>query len=181
MADTGVNDILNGYFDRLKVSVGTTDVNTLHAMCLMPLLNDILGGKMTDIASKDKSFWQKFIDKCFPNLRFSKDSNCMNTMLYAGTSVSALPSAEDIPLQGLSYDVSTGIKMLTPRITGNYFWIAVPDGLALSKVNNTDFAGDLIPASGFKRENITIHNGQYSLYWLKSKIPFKSTYQIILK
>lgn len=181
MADTGVTDSLNGYFDGLKVSVGTTNINTLHAMCLMPLLNDILGGKMRDHASKDKTFWQKFIDRCFPNLKFASDSNCANTMLYVGTSTESLPQASEIPTKGLSYDISSGKRLLTPRITGAYFWIAIPDGIILSKVNNTDFTGDFIPASGFKRESIIIQNGHYSLYWLKSRIPFKSTYQIILK
>ncbi len=179
MADTGVNEVLGNFFEILKISPGTVNLNKLHAMCLMPLFNDLLGGKMKDMALKDKSFWQKFMDRCFPNLGFSSDSTCANTTLYVGTA--DVFNDTIILNNSATYDISKSNRMISPRVTGTYFWIAVPAGFALSKANNLDFAGDCIPASGFKMEARTIRNGQYYLYWLKSRIPFKSTYQIILK
>ena len=179
MADTGVNATLDNFFETLKVSPGTVNLNELHAMCLMPLFNDLLGGKMRDKALKDKSFWQKFMDRCFPNLRFTADKSCANTIMYIGTADSFNDSI--ILSNSITYDISTANKIISPRVTGTYFWIALPSGFALSRVNNLDFTGDFIPASGFKMESRTIKNGQYNLYWLKSRIPFKSTYQIILK
>lgn len=180
MADTGVTTILGNFFETLKVSPGTVNVNELHAMCLMPLFNDLFGGKMKDKALKDKSFWQKFMDRCFPNLRFSNDTTCANTIMYVGT-VNGGFDDTIILNNSITYDISKTDKIISPRVIGTHFWIAVPSGVALSRVNNLDFTGDFIPASGFKLESKTIKNGQYNLYWLKSKIPFNSTYQIILK
>ncbi len=181
MANTGTLDTINRYFDTLKVSPGTVNLNALHAMCLMPLLNDLFGGKMKDYAVKDKSFWLKFMEKCFPNLHFGTESSCANTVLYVGTFDTAPTSSTIILSNSETYDLSNNTKIISPRVTGTYFWVAVPSGYSLSRVENLNFAGDFIPASGFTRENTTIKNGQYSLYWLKSRIPFKSTYQIILK
>ena len=180
MADTGTKEMLDKFFSILQVSPGTTQVNTLHAMCLMPLFNDILGGKMRKFAIKDKLFWQKLIDKCFPWLRFASDESTMNTLLYIGTGVN-LPTGDNIATESISYDISKGQKMVSPRVMGNYFWIAVPAGYSLSRVNNLNFGGDFIGASGFKMESKVIKNGHYNFYWLVSKVPFKSTYQIILK
>lgn len=181
MADTGTKETLDIFFNKLQVSPGTTQVNTLHAMCLMPLFEDLLGGKLKRYASKDKSFWQKLIDKCFPWLRFSCDtSSAMNTLLYIGTSIN-LPDGDNIATESISYDISKNQKMISPRVMGNYFWIAVPTGYALSRTNNLSFDGDFINASGFKMESKVIRNGYYNFYWLKAVIPLRSTYQIILK
>lgn len=181
MVDTGTKETLDRFFAALQVSPGTTKVNALHTMCLMPLFEDLLGGKMKKFATKDKCFWQKLLDRCFPWLQFTSDtSSAMNTLLYIGTGVN-LPDGDNIATESISYDISKNQNMISPRVMGNYFWIAVPSGYALSKVNNLDFSGDFIKASGFKMESKIIKNGQYNLYWLKSLIPFRSTYQIILK
>lgn len=180
MADTGTKETLDTFFNKLQVSPGTTQVNTLHAMCLMPLFEDLLGGKLKGYASKDKSFWQKLIDKCFPWLRFSCDTSAMNTRLYTGTG-DEKPTGATIPTTSIGYDIDKTARLITPQLVGKYFWVALPNGYSLSRINNLSFAGDYIGLSVFKKEAITINNGQYTLYWFKSPLPFKSTFQIILK
>lgn len=181
MADTGVKETLDGFFAALQVSPGTMQVNKLHAMCLMPLFEDLLGGKLKAFAQKDKKFWQCLMDKCFPRLRFASDTtSAMNTLLYTGTA-NTLPDAAYIPSLSTSYDISKKVRMVTPRVMGKYFWIAVPAGYALSRVNNLSVEGDWMSASIFKMESRIINNGHYNLYWLKARVPIKSTYQIILK
>ena len=46
---------------------------------------------------------------------------------------------------------------------------------------NLNFAGDAIPSTGFTQTNMVIKNGNYIVYYLKARVPFNSTYKIILK
>lgn len=181
MADTGTKLTLDNFFEFLQATPASNSLNKIQAMCLIPLFEDLLGGKLKKFALKEKRFWQEFMRKCFPNLDFTKDCGGLsNYTIYAGTADS-LPEASSIPDLSVSFDASKDNMMVTPRITGVVFWVAIPTGLMLSRVNNLNFDGDYIDASGFRLQNITINNSQYYLYWLKSRIPFMSTYQIILK
>ena len=180
MVDTGVKQTLDGFFNQLKVSPGTTQVNLIHTMCLMPLFEDILGGKMKDCALKDKKFWEKLLAKCFPNLRFSKDGEMRNTILYVGTA-DQLPTSNEIPAKSLRYDINSTSRIVSPNVTGKVFWVAVPAGYALDRLNNLSFGGDWIEGNKLLMESTTINNGQYYLYWWNSVIEARCIYQIILK
>lgn len=183
MVDTGVKYTLDNYFETLKVSPGTTQVNKLHAMCLMPLFNDLLGGKLKSFAVKDKSFWQKLMDRCFPYLHFGNECDAMgNNILYVGSANSA-PSSAVILANSMTYDLSKSARLISPEglSIGTYYWVAVPAGRQLSRINNLDFSGDYLPATKFTTEPMTINNGQYIVYYIKSRMPLKTTYQIILR
>lgn len=181
MADTGVKEVLDGFFAKLQTSPGTTEVNTIHAMCLMPLFEDLLGGKMKSFALKDKKFWQSLINKCFPGLRFASDtSSAMNSILYVGTA-DQLPAHNNIPSVSLGYDIKKAPRIISPNVTGKKFWVAIPIGYTLDRLNNLSFGGDWIEGSKLIMENITINNGQYHLYWWDSVVAARCIYQIILK
>ena len=180
MTDTGVNKTLDEFFTYLQATPGSNRVNVIHSMCLMPLFNDLLGGKMKKFALKDKRFWESLIRKCFPNLKFSKDEAAMNTILYTGTA-NELPTSNNIPSKSIKYDLSKGQKLITPAVIGKKFWIAIPVGYSLDRLNNLSFGGDWIEGNKLLMENTTINNGQYHLYWWDSIVPAMSTYQIILK
>ena len=53
--DNGVREALENFFSILQVSPGTIKLNELHRMCLMPLLNDILGGKLYEYVTDDEA------------------------------------------------------------------------------------------------------------------------------
>lgn len=181
MTSTGVNETLGMFFKSLQVSPGSTEVNKIHSMCLMPLFEDLLGGKMKTFALKDKCFWNKLLEKCFPNLQFSKDTDsAMNSILYTGTA-NSLPTSNDIPAHSISYDINKAGRLVTPKVNGTKFWVAVPYGFSLEGLNNLSFSGDYVEGSKMLMESTNINNGHYHLYWWDSVIPAKCIYQIILK
>lgn len=182
MDRTGTYNMVNRYTESLKKSSMTQKVNKLHKMCLVPFLKDVLSyeGKLRRyVTEKDKMFWGKFLSCCFAGLRFEDSNGVMNIPIYIGTAnffdVSIILS------NSLIYTTEQTDQMVSERVTGNYFWIALPAGYSLDRAENMNFAGDAIPASGFIQTAMVINNGNYNVYYLKSRIPFNSTYRIILK
>lgn len=72
-SDVRIVKMLNSYFNILKVSCGTIKVNTLHRMCLLKLIKDILnpnGLLYPYMSDEDKRIWGKYLGKCFTELTY---------------------------------------------------------------------------------------------------------------
>ena len=183
MDRTGTYNMVNRYTESLKKSSMTQKVNKLHKMCLLPFLNDVLSyeGRLRKyVTDKDKVFWGKFLSCCFAGLKFDNGDMTKNIPIYIGYANTDFD--EDIIISNsVVYTTDQRNTLISQRVMGTRFWIALPSGFALERADNLNFAGDSIPASGFMQTNMTIKNGQYTVYYLKSRIPFKSTYRIILK
>lgn len=181
MDRTGTYNMVNRYTESLKKSSMTQKVNKLHKMCLMPFLKDLLSydGRLRKyVTDKDKVFWGKFLSCCFAGLKF-EDSKTMSLPIFIGSADTFDVSA--VLNNSVEYTTEQTSQLISDRVMGTYFWVALPSGYALSKADNLNFAGDSIPATGFMQTNLVLRNGNYSVYYLKSRIPFKSTYRIILK
>lgn len=182
MDRTGTYNMVNRYTESLKKSSMTQKVNKLHKMCLMPFLKDLLSyeGRLRKyVTDKDKVFWGKFLSCCFAGLKFEESSGIMNLPIYIGTADVFDESA--VISNSVVYTTEQTNQLISNRVIGNYFWVALPSGYALDKAMNLNFSGDAIPASGFRQTNMVLMNGNYTVHYLKSVIPFKSTYRIILK
>ena len=182
MDNTGTYNMVNGYTESLKKSSMTQKVNRLHKMCLLPFLKDLLSyeGRLRKfVTDKDKVFWNKFLSCCFAGLKFEDRSPVMNLPIYIGTA--NIFDAATIISNSIVYTTEQKSQLISNRVVGNYFWIALPSGYALDRAENMNFAGDAIPATGFTQTNMVLRNGNYVVYYLKARIPFKSTYRIILK
>lgn len=174
--------MVNRFTESLKRSSMTQKVNRLHKMCLLPFLKDLLsfdGRLRRYVTDKDKVFWNKFLSCCYAGLRFETEASVMNLPIYIGTS--DVFDEASIINNSVVFDTSQKDQLISSRATGNYFWVALPSGYSLSRAENLNFAGDVIPVAGFKSTNMTIQNGNYTVFYLKSRIPFNSTYRIILK
>ena len=181
MDRTGTYNMVNNYTKALKKSSMTQNVNKLHKMCLVPFLKDLLSydGKLRKyVTDKDKVFWGKFLSCCFAGLKF-EDSKTMSLPIFIGSADTF--DASSVLNNSVEYTTEQTSQLISDRVMGTYFWIALPSGYALDKANNLNFAGDSIPATGFMQTNLVLRNGNYTVYYLKSRIPFKSTYRIILK
>lgn len=181
MDRTGTYNMVNRYTESLKKSSMTQKVNKLHKMCLMPFLKDLLSyeGRLRKyVTDKDKVFWGKFLSCCFAGLKF-EDGKTMSLPIFIGSADTFDASA--VLNNSVEYTTEQTSQLISDRVVGTYFWIALPSGYAIDKAVNLDFAGDSIPATGFMRTNLVLRNGNYTAYYLKSRIPFKSTYRIILK
>lgn len=184
MDRTGTYNMVNQYTEALKKSSMTQKVNKLHKMCLLPFLKDMLsvnGRLRKHVTEKDKVFWGKFLSCCFAGLKFDNGECMHNLPIYIGSANATSPTESVILANSLVYTTDQKSSLISNRVLGTLFWIALPAGYSLEKADNLNFAGDSIPASGFTRINMTISNGNYVVYFLKSRIPFKSTYRIILK
>lgn len=181
MDRTGTYNMVNRYTESLKKSSMTQKVNKLHKMCLVPFLKDLLSydGRLRKyVTDKDKVFWGKFLSCCFAGLKF-EDSKTMSLPIFIGSADTFDVSA--VLNNSVEYTTEQTSQLISDRVMGTYFWVALPSGYALDKANNLNFAGDSIPATGFMQTNLVLRNGNYTVYYLKSRIPFKSTYRIILK
>lgn len=72
-SDVRIVKMLNSYFNILRVSCGTIKVNTLHRMCLLKLIKDILnpnGLLYPYMSDEDKKIWGKYLGKCFTELTY---------------------------------------------------------------------------------------------------------------
>lgn len=72
-SDVRIVKMLNNYFNILKVSCGTIKVNTLHRMCLLKLIKDILdtnGLLYPYMSDEDKKVWGKYLGNCFTELTY---------------------------------------------------------------------------------------------------------------
>ena len=182
MDRTGTYNMVNRYTESLKKSSMTQKVNRLHKMCLMPFLKDLLSydGRLRKyVTEKDKIFWGKFLSCCFAGLRFEDSTGSMNIPIYIGTSDTFNEAV--VLANSVVYSTEQIDRLISNRVTGTYFWIALPSGYALDRAMNLNFSGDAIPSAGFKQTSMVLKNGNYTVYYLKSVIPFKSTYRIILK
>ena len=103
----------------------------------------------------------------------------MNIPIYIGTADAF--DVTNIINNSVVYTTEQKSQLISRRATGNYFWIALPSGYALDRAENLNFAGDAIPSTGFTQTNMVIKNGNYIVYYLKARVPFNSTYKIILK
>lgn len=185
MDNTGTYNMVNQYTEALKKSSMTQKVNKLYKMCLLPFLKDVLsyeGRLRKHVTEKDKIFWGKFLSCCFAGLRFESTSSSANRgLIYIGSASASQLDENTVLNNSVTYTVEQKDNLISNRVLGTLFWIAVPSGYSLSKADNLNFSGDAIPESGFTRTSMTIQNGNYTVYFLKSRIPFKSTYKIILK
>ena len=182
MDRTGTYNMVNRYTESLKKSSMTQKVNKLHKMCLMPFLKDLLSydGRLRKyVTDKDKVFWGKFLSCCYAGLKFEDSTGTMNLPIFIGTADTF--DASTVLSNSVEYSTEQTNQLISNRVTGTYFWIALPSGYALDKAVNLNFSGDAIPSTGFMQTNLVLRNGNYSVYYLKSRIPFKSTYRIILK
>ena len=182
MDRTGTYNMVNRYTESLKKSSMTQKVNKLHKMCLMPFLKDLLSydGRLRKyVTEKDKVFWGKFLSCCFAGLRFEDSTGTMNIPIYIGTANTFNEAA--VLVNSVVYSTEQTNQLISDRVVGTYFWIALPSGYALDKAMNLNFSGDAIPSTGFKQTSMVLKNGNYTVYYLKSLIPFNSTYRIILK
>lgn len=173
--------MINRYTDSLKKSSMTQKVNKLHKMCLVPFLKDFLSydGRLRKyVTEKDKVFWSKFLSCCYAGLKF-EDSKPMGIPIFIGSADTFDVNA--ILNNSVEYTTEQTGQLISDRVMGHYFWIALPSGYALDRADNLNFAGDAIPSTGFMHTNLVLRNGNYTVYYLESIIPFKSTYRIILK
>lgn len=206
MANVNTLNILNNFFERMKFSPGSMEVNSLKRMCIVPLLKDIISGTMSNLSCGHKQFWQKFIAKCYPDMNMvyttSKSSggssgggggttpitpdtpdtptpSTTNRVVYVG-SARNLPSGNNIPSYSTAYDLSKPGVVPTVMTSGTFLWIAVPSGMSVSRVDNMEFAGDYIPMSRFRKNIVTIHNAPHTLYYIESAIPMMTNYKITI-
>lgn len=159
----------------------TQKVNGLHKMCLMPFLKDLLSyeGRLRKyVTEKDRIFWEKFLSCCYAGLKF-EGSKAMGIPIFIGSADTF--DVNSILNNSVEYSTEQKGQLISNRVMGYYFWIALPSGYALDRVDNLNFTGDSIQATGFKQTNLVLRNGNYAVYYLKARIPFKSTYRIILK
>ena len=183
MDKTGTYKMVNKYTESLKKSSMTQKVNKLHKMCLVPFLKDLLSleGRLRKfVTDKDRIFWEKFLSCCYAGLKFEERGSTMGVNIYIGYS-DDFPSEDTIVNTATVYSTDNINNLISDRILGKYFWIAVPTGYAVDRVENLSVAGDYISSSYFKVENITLSNGNYVLYSTKTVVPLKSVYKIILK
>ena len=181
MDKTGTYNMVNRYTESLKKSSMTQKVNKLHKMCLMPFLKDLLSyeGRLRKyVTDKDKVLWGKFLSCCYTGLKF-EDGMAMNIPIFIGSANTF--DVNSILANSVEYSTEQKNQLISDRVMGTYFWIALPSGYALNRVDNLNFAGDSIPATGFRQTNLVLRNGNYVVFYLKSIVPFRSTYQIILK
>ena len=96
---------------------------------------------------------------------------------YVGT-CGDYPSPDIILAQSECYPFDANSTIVSPRVTGTYFWVVIPYGYSLERANNLDFSGDYIPGSGFRKEPIVLNARLYNRFYLQSTIPFNSTYEL---
>ena len=178
--------MVNKYTESAKKSGMTQKVNRLHKMCLVPFFKDLLSyeGRLRKyVTDKDKVFWEKFLSCCFPGLRFETQITSMSLPIYIGSSNDA-PNAQTILAHSKTYSTDNRDYLIYgrgDRTPGKYFWIALPSGYALERVDNLEFTGDYMSASIFRKENVTINHGNYILYYVKAAVPLQTSYKVILK
>ena len=183
MANVTTLGVLDNYFNTLKVNCGTADLSELHRMTLIPLIQDILDGKLTQYVTMcDKRFWLKWLNKCFPGLSFGKGSHIRGD-IHVGTS-SEFPTEEIIlnmedteHVYHLDADLTNG-KFKSPETVYNFFWIALPNNTSLKSVSNDTFGGDFIPLESFHRIQVTLNKEDYTLYYIEGVIPFNNVYTV---
>lgn len=184
MDNTGTLNTINRYTAALRSSSMSQKVNELHKMCLLPLLKDILSfeGRLRKFVTRnDRKIWDNFILNCYPDLKFeSACGQTMNGYIYVGTE-DYLPGENEIVSLSKEFNTSVSKYIASDRVTGTYFWIAVPYGMTLKRVDNMSFQGDWIELSKFTRVPRTIRNTQYYVYYVHSTIPLMSTYKITVE
>lgn len=186
MDNTGTFYAVNNFTVMLRKSSMTQNVNELHKACLLPFLKDVLSleGRLRKyVTEKDKKVWNNFISSCFPSLQFesscTKQEDTMTGNIYVGTA-NTLPSADRIPALSKVFSIVGSGQVVSDRVTGNFFWIAVPATMALSSVDNLNFRGDYIALEKFTRLSVVIDSAPYNIYYTKSVIPLMSTYNITI-
>lgn len=182
MDRTGTYDMVNNYTKALKKSSMTQKVNKLHKMCLVPFLKDLLSydGKLRKfVTDKDKVFWEKFLSCCFAGLKFENESAAMKLPIYIG-SANTLDVASIVG-NSIEYDTEQTGQLISDRVMGTFFWVALPSGYTLDRAVNLNFGGDYIAGSRFKQTALVIRNGNYKVCYFETTVPLKSTYKIILK
>lgn len=184
MDNTGTLNTINRYTAALRSSSMSQKVNELHKMCLLPLLKDILSfeGRLRKFVTRnDRKIWDNFILSCYPDLKFeSACGQTMNGYIYVGTA-DYLPGESEIVSLSKEFNTSVSKYIASDRVTGTYFWIAVPYGMTLKRVDNMSFQGDWIEISKFTKISSTIRNTQYYIYYVNSSIPLMSTYKITVE
>ena len=198
MDNTGILDTLNRYITLLTKTVATQKVNKLRKMCILPFLKDIYsdnGRLRAFVTPNDKILWNNFASRCFQGIGFeapcwynggsdSSDGASSSTVagnVYVGTG-NYLPTPYDIiPSKSVSFSPEARSLVGIEKVTGVYFWIAVPYGLSVTKVTNVSFSGDTIPMEAFTKVVGTIDNTQYNIYYRKTTIPLLSQYKITIR
>lgn len=183
MDKTGTYNMVNRYTESLKKSSMTQKVNKLHKMCLMPFLKDLLSyeGRLRKyVTEKDKILWGKFLSCCYAGLKFEDASSMIPISIYIGYS-DAFPNESIILDNAIVYPTDNVNNLISNRVMGHYFWIALPSGYSLERADNLSVNGDYIKGVYFKTTNITIRNGNYRLYYIQSTVPLKSMYKIIVR
>lgn len=177
MVDIDVLSVTNGYFEYLKRSCGTLSMGELKRLCLLPLLKDIVNGRLSFyVTENDEIAIDNYIKECFPELLSGDSDFSMVYLIYSGTSDS-FPTNNVILNTSITY-ASTEERVIGPEVTGKYFWIAVPTGVEIEKVANKNFFGDFIPLDFFDTFSTTIDGTAYNVYYVKAVISLNSTYLI---
>lgn len=181
MVNIDVLKVLNEYYTVLRKSCGTFGRSELNHLCLIPLLKDMIDGPMTPyVTDADEAFIDKYIKDCFSSMITSaRPSSIKAYYVYVGTS-NYFPS-ENVILNSSVRHMSSESRIVSPDVSKNYFWIAVPSFMSLGKVENTNFKGDYIPEEYFTTTSASIGNVGYTVYYTKSVIPLNSTYAITIK
>ena len=182
MDRTGTYNMVNRYTESLKKSSMTQKVNKLHKMCLMPFLKDLLSyeGRLRKyVTEKDKVLWGKFLSCCYAGLQFENESSTMALPIYIGSANSL--DAASILNNSVVYSTEQKNSLISNRVMGTFFWIALPSGYSLDRAVNMNFGGDYIAGTRFKQTSLVLRNGNYSVHYFETTVPLKSTYKVILK
>lgn len=185
MDSTGTYQVANEYTYMLKKASMTTKVNSLRKMCLLPFLKDILskeGNLRKYVSDKDKKIWNKFLSCCFPELSFEQICSMPSNLIYIGNGNES-PLNVNIPERSVAYSTDDTSSLISEMVHGRYFWVALPYGLSLMKIEAVNDGGlpDTLDLSLFSRVDTTINNGQYNLFFVKARIPLQRIYKITVK
>lgn len=177
MVNIDVLSVANGYFEFLRRSCGTVSMGELKRLCLLPLLKDIVNGRLSFyVTENDEIAINRYLEECYPELLVGDSPFSMTHLIYSGTSDS-FPTNNAIRNLSITY-ASTEEKVISPQVTGKYFWIAVPKGINIEKVANKNFDGDYIPLEFFESFSTNINGIAYDVYYVKAIICINSTYTI---
>lgn len=188
MVNIDVLSVANGYFEFLRRSCGTVSMGELKRLCLLPLLKDIVNGRLSFyVTENDEIAINNYIRECFPELLSGDSDFTMTYLIYSGTSDS-FPTNNVIKNSSITY-ASTEERVISPQVVGRYFWIAVPSDITIEKVANRlfkytpdfkdrSFVGDYIPIDLFETFSTNIDGLNYTVYYTKSTICLNSTYLI---
>ena len=181
MVSINVLPVLNEYYEYLSKACGTIHRQELNRLCLLPLLKDIVNGPMSFyVTDKDSAYIDEYIKGCFSEL-LSKSNTYYGKvyLIYSGTS-DFYPTDNVILNTSLKY-ASSESKVISPLVSGKYFWIAIPKGLGITSVDNKSFIGDFIPKDRFQSFDTAFDGLDYVVYYTESVIPLNSTYIISIE